>query len=41
MRLFFLFCFDFVIDFVLSEWKKLAIKAAEAKKKKGIDSFFW
>jgi hypothetical protein len=36
-----LFCFDIVTDFVLSEWKKLAIKAAETKKKKEIDSFFW
>ena len=26
MRLFFLFCFDFVIDFVLSECKNLKIK---------------
>ena len=34
MRLFFLFCFDFVIDFVLSECKNL-----KKKKKKEIESF--
>ena len=34
------FCFDMVTDFVLSEWKKLAIKAAEAKKKKRNWFFF-
>ena len=35
MRLFFLFCFDFVIDFVLSECKNLK------QKKKEIESFLW